>query len=517
MRKVGTRVVIVAVLLALAGAGGYRLMSASDGEEKAIRVGTTDNVTALDPAGAYDGGSWAMFSNLYQSLLTFTPGSSRPEPDAARDCAFQGGELTRYVCLLRPGLRFSSGRAVTAEDVKFSFDRVRAIGDGKGPGTLLDTLKRVRAEGSDKVVFELRSPDATFPFKIATGAGSIVDRHDYPADRLRTGTRVTGSGPYLLDRYVKGDRAELRPNPDYQGAVDTGAPVTVRYFTTAEELSAAWERRQVDVVGKDMPPRELADLNPADPKIKYMESTGATTRNLVFDLRGDSPMREPAVRRAVAAVVDREAIARDVHARTVDPLYSLIPQGMNGHTTPYYDTYPRPDPGRAERLLREAGIVAPVRFSLGFARGDTTEREAVTVRRQLEATGLFKVSLERREWEAFQEDFARGRFDAFLISWIADFPDPDTFTTPLVGPESAFHNGYREARVNRLIRATQFESERSRTVVDFRTIQRIVADDVPMVPLWQKKDTVLSTNSIAGTQYLADATGMWRLWKLRRI
>lgn len=517
MRR-GIQIAIGCAVVAAVGAGGLTLMSSSEEDAEPISIGTTEVVTGLDPAGVYDSGSWALFANLYQSLMTFRPGSLQPVPDAASTCGFEGSGLTTYVCTLREDVRFSDGREMDAEDVKFSFDRIRAIKDDQGPRTLLNTLESVRTEGERKIVFKLRTPDATFPYKIATGAGSIVDRKSYPADRLRTDNKVVGSGPYVLETYRSGSKAELLPNDDYQGAAKPGGPVTVHYYTSAAAVSSAWKKQEVDVVSGGMPPKELADINPADPDTKVVQSAAANARTLVLDqLAKDSPVKEKAVRRALAAVIDRDAISRDVYARTVDPLYSLIPQGMNGHKTPFHDTYPKPDTSGAREMLAEAAVVAPVKLTIGHAEGTMNEAEAKLIRRQLNATGLFEVKLVKRSWATFQESISAHEFDAFLISWVADFPDPDTFTTPLVGRDPVWRNGYESKRVQDLILKTQQEAKRERAAEDFRTIQRIVADDVPMIPLWQQKDYVLSNNAISGTEYLSDGTGLWRLWRLNRI
>lgn len=85
------------MLLVLAGLG--RQLLVPDGDQPApITVGTTDVVSGIDPAGAYDVGSWALYSNVYQTLLTFAPGSTEPQPDAAERCAFVGGSLRTYEC-----------------------------------------------------------------------------------------------------------------------------------------------------------------------------------------------------------------------------------------------------------------------------------------------------------------------------------------------------------------------------------------------------------------------------------
>ncbi len=111
-------------------------------------------------------------------------------PDAARSCSFVKGGLTTYTCALRDDLTFPSGTEVTAQDVKYSFDRVKKIDSEVGPASLFSTLKSVDAKGLT-VTFHLSSPDATFPFKVATGAGSIVDPTRYPADALRSGDAST--------------------------------------------------------------------------------------------------------------------------------------------------------------------------------------------------------------------------------------------------------------------------------------------------------------------------------------
>ncbi|MEV4437865.1 ABC transporter substrate-binding protein [Streptomyces sp. NPDC049577] len=488
------------------------------GDDGPITVGTTDTVTTLDPAGAYDAGSWALFGNVYQSLLTFTPGSASPVPDAARRCAFKGDDLRTYVCELRPGLTFADGSALTAKDVKFSFDRILRIKSPQGPESLLKTLSAVDTPSGGEVVFRLRAPDATFPFKIATGAGSIVESSRYPADRLRTDGAADGSGPYVLKDYKPGDTAELRPNEHYTGAAkQTGGAVTVRYFPDSGAMSRAWKKRSVDVVTRQMPPTDIAALSPTDSSVRVMESSAASTRFLVFNLRDGSPTRETAVRQAVAAVVDREPLARDVHLRTVEPLYSLIPQGLTGHSTSFYDAYPRPDANRAKALLEKAGVRTPVRFTLAYSQGAATDQEAALLGRQLDDTGLFEVTTRRVAWKEFQEGYARGDYDAYCLSWLADFPDPDTFTSPLVGEDGALHSGYTSARVEQLIRDTQRNYQRGRVADDFRAIQKVIAQDVPLVPLWQKKDYTLSTASISGTEYLSDGTGIWRLWQLGRI
>ncbi|MCX4691441.1 ABC transporter substrate-binding protein [Streptomyces sp. NBC_01408] len=515
MRSVRSKIIAAGLVLGLAGVGAWQLLPEDGNGSGAIRVGTSDVVSSLDPAGAYDAGSWALFSNVYQSLLTIKPGADTPAPDAAASCNFVGQKLTTYQCELRPEVKFSNGRAMTAHDVKYSFDRIKEINSEQGPAPLFNTLDSVKADGRT-VTFNLSTPDATFPFKIATGAASIVDREKYPAKALREDGKVDGSGPYTLAAYKAGASVELKPNTSYKGqAKPANGPVTVKYFKDSAQLDRAWKDRDVEVAHREMPPEVLAALNPGLKDTRYQASGGTETRSVVFNVRPGSTTAAPAVRQAVAASLDRSRLAGEVYKGTVTPLYSLVPTGIAAHGTPFFDTYPTPDGATARKILKDAKITTPVAVTLGVNTRGANLPEAEELKRQLEATGLFQLTIKPVElWGDFQKAYAAGEFDAYTIGWIADFPDADNFIAPIVGADSSMNNGFSDKNVDALISRTQSHSDRSDAAVDFHELQKLVAQQVPMVPIWQKKDYVMSREAVTGAQYLSDGTGVWRLWEL---
>ncbi|MEH0445957.1 MULTISPECIES: ABC transporter substrate-binding protein [unclassified Streptomyces] len=511
------RILLTPLVLAVIAVGGWQLLPSKEKSDATITVGTTDTVTSLDPAGAYDAGSWALFSNVFQSLLTYEPGGVSPVPDAARSCSFAKGSLLTYTCELRDDLAFTDGDKVTAEDVKFSFDRVKKINADVGPASLFSTLKSVDAKNLT-VTFHLSSPDATFPFKVATGAGSILDHTRYPADALRTGDGVDGTGPYALTGYTKGEKAELSPNSRYRGAVSTGAPVELRYYSDPEALEKAWKAEDVEAATRQLPPAVLAALNASDPGQRVTEADSSEIRNLYFDTRSGSPLHDVDVRKAVAWLIDREQLASTVYDGTVEPLYSLIPTGITGHTTSFFDSYPAQDPGKARKLLEKAGVSIPVKFTYGYGLGSgSAAAEAAEIKRQLEAGGLFKVNVKGYEWTDFQKRWATGRLDAYAVGWVADYPDPDTFAAPLVGTDSTMNTGYSDKGVDKYIADSRQFADRGRVADDFRGLQQVIAEDVPVIPLWQRKEYVVTSSAVGGGQYLADGNGVFRLWKLDRI
>ncbi|MFE9439641.1 ABC transporter substrate-binding protein [Streptomyces sp. NPDC006602] len=517
MRSVRTRILAMLLVLAAAGVGAWQLLP-SQNDGSTITVGTTDAVTSLDPAGAYDAGSWALFSNVFQSLLTFEPGGATPVPDAAKSCAFVGSGLRTYRCELREGLTFPSGRKMTAEDVKYSFDRVKKINSAVGPASLLSTLRSVGAKDLT-VTFQLSSADATFPFKVATGAGAIVDHTKYPADGLRTGTGVDGTGPYDLTTYTKDKKAVLAPNERYKGALKkTGRPVELRYYGDGAKLDAAWKAKQIDVATRQLPPEVLSGLNTSDPNQRVSVADSSETRNLYLNTHSGSPLHGTGVRQAMAWLIDRDRLAATVYDGTVDPLYSLIPTGITGHTTSFFDLYPKLDTDKAKKLLTEAGVTLPVRFTYGYAKGrGAAAEEAAELKRQLEASGLFKVTVKGYEWTDFQKQWVSGKLDAYAVGWVADYPDPDTFGSPLVGTDATMNTGYSSKAVDQLIQDSQKFADRTEATQDFRELQQAVARDVPVIPLWQAKEYVVSSVDVGGGQYLSDGTGVFRLWRLTWI
>ncbi|MFD5552242.1 ABC transporter substrate-binding protein [Streptomyces sp. NPDC127068] len=517
MRSVRLRVLASTAALITAGAGAWSLLPEREETAGSVTVGTSDQVISLDPAGAHDAGSWALHGNLFQSLLTFRPGEVEPVPDAASRCDFIGPELRTYQCELRPGLTFPSGRTVTGADVKHSIDRVRTIRAKVGPAALFAGLDAVEANGRT-VTFRLARPDATFPYRIATAAGSIVDSTRYPADALRTGDRADGSGHYTLTSYRPGSAAKLSPNVRYRGAVPAGGrPVVLRYYADPEALDAAWRGRQIDVAARQLPPAALAALRPSATDHRLSEAASAETRNLVLNVRPGSGLADRQVRRAVAAVLDREALAAVTYRGTVTPLYSLIPRGIHGHTTSFFDEYPEVDVRRARKLLRDAGVEVPLAFHYGHARGSSAADEAAEVKRQLEATGLFRMRITAYEWGEFRRTYAEGRLDAYAVSWVPDYPDPDTYTAQLVGSGAIVRNGYAEPEAQRLVRDAQRFEDRAGAAGALRALQTVVARDVPVIPLWQRKEYVLTRAGITGGQYLTDGTGLLRLWTLARV
>jgi peptide/nickel transport system substrate-binding protein len=502
-------------------AGCGVLSSASSDDKGPIVVGTTSAPSTLDPAASWDG-SWELFRNIYQTLLSYPTGTTTPEPDAAQSCAFTDRTNLVYRCKLRAGMQFSDGDSLDARAVKYSIDRIKKINLPSGPAGLLGSLDRIQVRGERELLFHLNKPDATFPFVLATPAMSIVDPDDYPAHSLRKDGKVSGSGPYSLRSYEDGKRAELVRNDHYKGFAELkNDAVTIRYFQDSGQMVDALKDKKIDVTYRGLASKDIVSLRSkgADDGLQLVEGAGMEISYLVFNPK-DPWAGKLAVRKAVAQVIDRAAIAHKVYKDTVDPLYSMVPAGLTGHTTGFFDDYGDPSSSKARQILLEAGITERVPLTLWYTTdryGSETAPEFQEIKRQLEDSGLFRVSLNGRPWKTYEEGYRKGEYPVFGRGWFPDFPDAENFIAPFVGRQNALGTPYPAPRItDTLLPASRRESDRGAVVKEFEAAQQILVDDARLLPLWQGKQFVAASEDISGGEQALDPSTIMMMWELYR-
>lgn len=512
---------LVAVTSMALAAGCGVLSPGSSDDKGPIVVGTTSSPSTLDPAASWDG-SWELFRNIYQTLLSYPSGAAAPQPDAARSCAFTDATNLAYRCELRSGMRFSDGDPLDAEAVKYSIDRIRKINLPSGPAGLLGSLDRIQVLGEREVVFHLNKADATFPFVLATPAMSIVDPEDYPARSLRKDGKVFGSGPYSLRSYEEGKRAELVSNDHYKGfARRKNDAVTIRYFQDSAQMVEALRDKKIDVTFRGLASKDVVSLRSHAGRegLQLVEGAGTEISYLVFNPK-DPWAGKPAVRKAVAQIVDRAAIAHKVYKDTVEPLYSMVPAGLTGHTTGFFDDYGDPSSSKARQILLEAGITDRVPLTLWYTTdryGSETAPEFQEIKSQLEDSGLFRVSLNGRPWKTYEEGYRNGEYPVFGRGWFPDFPDADNFIAPFVGRQNALGTPYPAPRITDiLLPASRRESDRAAVVEEFEEAQQILVDDARLLPLWQGRQFVAANEEISGGEQALDPSTIMMMWELHR-
>lgn len=515
-------VTMTAVVVAGCGTG----TSSGDSGGEAVTMGITDKITSVDPAAGYDVGSWIVFNNVFQSLLAFPDGSTKPQPDAAESCRFDDDKSQTFSCTLRSGLKFSNGDKLTSEDVKYSFERTIKINDENGPASsLLGSVKSIDTPSADKVVFHLKYSDATFPMKVASAAGSIVDHNEYKMDALRTDGKAVGSGPYTLDSYDKDKKAVFKVNDGYSGdAKPKNSGVTMSFYNDEDTLKTAVTDGTVDFAYRGLATADIAKIQAAyasgQGALQVIEGSGAEIQHLVFNL-DDDVVGQKAVRQAIAYIIDRQTMIRDVYKRTVEPLYSIVPAGLTGHTTSFFDRYGEGgNTAKAQSLLTDAGITDKVTFTLWATPvryGTGTVAELRTIAKQLNATGLFDVTVKSVDADTYAKNIEAGKYAAYVKGWVPDYPDPDNFTAPFFGEGNVLFNNYTNTTITgSLIPGTAAESDRTAAAEDFKKIQTTVAEDVPVIPLWQGKQYVVARSGITGLEWSLDPAAVFRFWEIEK-
>ncbi|CAL9621229.1 ABC transporter substrate-binding protein [Streptomyces sp. enrichment culture] len=495
----------------------------SGGTGSSVVMGMSDDVLATDPAAGYDPGSWLLFNNVFQSLLSFPKGSTEPQPELAKQCGFTDTRAMVYKCELKDGLKFSNGDDLTSEDVKFTFDRMLKIADPAGPALMFPMLDKVETPDAKTAVFHLKVPDATFPSKIASGAGSIVDHRQYDANALRTDHQAIGSGPYKLDSFDK-DQAVFSVNGNYKGsAKPNNSGVTLKFFHgDRTALKEALLDGDIDIAYRGLTATDITQLDQQDDSkgIDVIEGTSAEVQHLVFNMK-DPVAGKLGVRKAMAYLIDRDALIKDVYQGTATPLYSIVPAGVAGHNTAFFDTYgARPSQAKAAAALRADGITGKVKLTLWSTPsryGPATDEELKAIAEQLNASGLFDADVKSVAFDQYEKDIAAGKYGVYVKGWVPDYPDADNFTAPFFGKGNVLNNHYDNRTITgTLLPGTAAQSDRAATDKDFGRLQNIVADELPVLPVWQAKQYAVVRDGVYGLEYCLDSSTVFRFWELSK-
>ena len=521
--------------LALAGctAGGGGSSEASGGT---LTIGTTEQVTALDPAGSYDNGSFAVMNQVYPFLLNTPYGSPDVEPDIAESAEFTSP--TEYTVTLKPDLKFANGNDLTASDVKFTFDRQLAIADENGPSSLLYNLDSVEAVDDTTVVFTLKSEnDQIFPQILSSPVGPIVDEDVFSADSLTSDDDIVAgnafAGQYVIDSYDFNNLISYKANDDYQGILGEAKTdtVNVKYYTDASNLKLDVQEGNIDVAHRTLSATDIEDLRGND-NVKVVDGPGGEIRYLVFNFNtmpfgATTPEADPAkalaVRQAIADLIDRDAISEDVYKGTFTPLYSYVPEGLTGANEAlkglYGDGNGAPDPDKAAATLEAAGITTPLDISIQYVAeryGPSSSDEYAIIKDNLESSGLFNVNLQSTEWVQYSEDRVADLYPAYQLGWFPDYSDADNYLTPFFLTENFLSNHYDNPEVNDLILEQAVTTDPAAREALIGEIQDKVAADLSTIPYMQGAQVAVVGSDVEGAEDTLDASFKFRYGALSK-
>jgi len=462
-----------------------------------IIIGTTDKVTDLDPANAYDFHTWEIFHNTMDTLLHYKPGSTDLEPGLAESYDVSEDGKT-YTFHLRKGLKFPDGTPFNAEAVKWSIDRVFKI-QGDPNWLVTSFVDHVDVVDDYTVNFVLKDAVNYFPLLVATYPYAPVSPKCYPVEEIASDSTCGGIGHYKIEQWARDVEMDLVANPDWYGDAPKTKKIIIKYFADATTMRLALENGEIDIALKSLNPTDYADLD-MNPDIQVIEGPGAQIRYIVFNAEM-APFDNKLVRQAISYAVDRQSIVDQAFQGTHEPLYSMVPMGMWSHV----DAFPKRDVEKAKALLQEAGYSAdnPLEIDLWWTPthyGDTESDVASVVKAALEETGVIKVNLQSAEWATYVDQF--GSMGMFLLGWYPDYMDPDNYTYPFAASDASDDIGsnYASEQMDAYFKAEQTASDlrgADREKV-FADIQNLWAEDIPTLPLTQGKLLVAARGNVSG-------------------
>ncbi|SFT94301.1 ABC transporter substrate-binding protein [Sedimentitalea nanhaiensis] len=489
-----------------------------------ITISYKDDVATLDPAIGYDWQNWSMIKSLYDGLMDYVPGTTDLRPGLAESYEISEDGMT-FTFKLREGVKFHNGREMTAEDVKYSLDRVTnpktqspgagffgsiagfdAISSGQ-----TEALEGVKVIDPYTVEITLSRPDATFLHVMGLNFASVVAREAIEEAGVDFGKTAMGTGAFKLGEWTIGQRLVFEKNEDYWRE---GLPYLDSItFEVGQEPIVALLRLQngeVDVPGDGIPPAKFQEVM-ADPAqaARVIEGGQLHTGYITLNVKMP-PFDNVDVRRAVNMAINKERITQVINGRAV-PATQPLPPSMPGYTDGY-EGYPH-DPEAAKALLAKAGFADGFETELYVMNTDPNPRIAQAIQQDLANVGI-KASIQSLAQASVIA--AGGEADqAPMIwsggmAWIADFPDASNFYGPILGCAGAVQGGwnwswYCNEEVDAM--ATEADSMTDPDAVEAR-LQKWsdaymkIMEDAPWVPVFNEQRYTMKSERMGGADAL---------------
>jgi peptide/nickel transport system substrate-binding protein len=420
-----------------------------------------------------------------------------------------------WVFHLRDGVHFQNGQPLEAADVVWTIESLidpRLAGLISAKSGNFAAVDRVEARDRLTVVVHMKRPDAGLLFNLSDGLFGVVPRgagSDF-------GLHPLGSGPYRFISQVQDKEVVLERSPgcwSEQLSVDGEPPQPqiqrLQFDVVPDTITSALELQKgsADAASNVLTPDMVYALRNA-PGVQTATGPGSNVWYLNFNVQ-DPALRDKRVRQAVALAIDKPAIMAALwrgHARLAN---SLLPPGQWARADDAeLAQYPH-DPARAAALLQAAGYPAGkdgvrVRLELKISTDEVTRLLAAVLQQQLRAAGI-AVNIRSAEFGTFYSDVTHGVFQMYILKWVGSNEDPDIFrymvSSGSFPPKGANRGHYVNPRVDALLAQAATETGpaaevEARRRAEYVEVQKILADEMPSIPLWYPDNEVVHTERL---------------------
>ncbi len=454
----------------------------------------------LDPHLTTDATSAQIIIEVFGGLVTIDR-DLNIVPDLALDWDIsEDGRI--YTFHLRPDATFHDGKPVTAEDFRWSLERVtnpltespvvnQYLGDIVGVEEKLNgdaqTISGLRVIDDHSLEITIDEPKSYFLAKLTYPTGFVLDRANVEADPKRWFRRPNGTGPFMLTRYDVGETMTLTRFGEYH--LGPARLEEVEMILSGGTSMLMYENDEIHVTGVSLADLDRIldpgnDLNP-----ELLEGPASFSIQYIGMNVNEPPLDDPKVRQALNMAIDKQEIATIVLADLVVPAKGILPPGFPAYN-PDLEGYEF-DPVKAKQLLAESKYggdlenIPPITITTAGSFGASVSLDMDVILQMWERNLGVEAEFQQTEFATFLKDLHKRRFQMFDIGWIADYPDPENFLDILFHSESSNnHTNYSNPEVDALLEQARTEVDESLRYQLYNQAEQMIIDDAPWVPLW---------------------------------
>lgn len=473
-----TLLVTVVALLALSGAQAQTLTTA---------IGS--NPPTLDPQVTFNGFSFHVTNQVYETLVRVTPDN---EVVAGLATSWEFVEPTRLRFTLREGVRFHDGSVLDADGVVASLQRLLDPATAAPGRFVVSAIDRVEAVGANQVDVVTAEPFAPILSHLAHPVASVV-----PVALADTLARnPVGTGPFSFVSWVDGSQVELVANPDYWGGAPAIERLVVRIIPEVSTQLVELRSGGVDVIF-NVPPDNFVGLQ-AESGIVTGAIAGWGSAHLGINL-ADPALADLRVRQAIAHAIDKALITEEFLRGLATPAVAPIPATVR-FAAELSEPYPY-DPEGARALLAEAGAEG-LSLRLDVFQNPDLEAVAQVLQFALSEVGI-DLTVRVQDFAAWTQTVESDEAQLYLTSWGTVTLDADyTLYAFFHSSEIPGNNRSRfaDAGVDALLergRAVSADAERAEA---YAQVQATVVSELPMVTLYYPLFTYAKRPALEGEE-----------------
>lgn len=391
-------------------------------------------------------------------------------------------DLRTYTFRLRRGVKFSNGEPCNAQTVKFSFERAGGDKSTNKDKRTFASMETVAAVDDHTLVIVNKELDPDFLFLMGQSTAVIVE----PKSAATNATQPVGTGPFLLDNWVKGSSVTLRK---WDGHRHAGAiklkRASFRFISDPAAQIAALLAGDVHAFPR-VTPRSVAQFKD---NARFQVLTGGSRAKTILAMNNrKKPLDDVRVRRAIAAAIDRKAVIQGAGDGYGTPIGSHYVPGAFGYVdTTGINAY---NPERARALLKEAGV-SNLELTITLPPPPYARQGGEVIASMLDKVGI-KARLQNVEWAQWLSGtYGSKNYDLTIISHVEPF-DLGNFAKP------DYYWNYQSTKFNDLYnryKNAPREADRKRLVGE---IQKLIADDCVHAFLYQPQWVSVADRNVRG-------------------